>query len=125
MSLISLTFGRGKEAPSCSEIEIDSPVRRIKIDNSAENKIEVLKACTFFKARFVYIVGQIVSGVVKEQMVGSCNGKQFCIDEVESKIGNAGKQGMNVGLSVTGIQLDDVKKGDVISLMARQQVQQA
>ncbi len=125
MSLISLTFGKGKEAPSCSQIEIDSPARRIKIDNSAENKIEVLKACTFFKASFVYIVGQIVCGVVKEQMVGSCNGKQFSIDEVESKIGNAAKQGMNVGLCVSGISLGDVKKGDVISLIARQQLQQA
>jgi len=120
MSLISLTFGKGKEAPSCSQIEIDSPARRIKIDNSSENKIEVLKACVFFKASFVYIVGQIVCGVVKEQMVGNCNGKQFSIDEVESKIGNAGKQGMNVGLCVSGIQLDDVKKGDVIELRAAQ-----
>jgi translation elongation factor EF-Tu-like GTPase len=118
MSLISLTFGKGKEAMSCSEIEVDAPVQRIKVDKSIENKLEVLKACTFFQSSFVYIVGQIVSGVVKEQMVGSCNGKQFCIDEVESKIGNAAKQGMNVGLCVTGIRLDDVKKGDIISLSA-------
>ncbi|MBN2067899.1 MAG: hypothetical protein JW744_05515 [Candidatus Diapherotrites archaeon] len=116
MSLFTLTFGSGREKPVYSEIEVVRPSDSIRVDPSKENKVEVKKACTFFKCPGVYIVGEVVSGVVKENMVGSCNGKQFEIEEVEGKFGNAGKEGMNIGMSVSGISLEDLKKGDVISL---------
>lgn len=119
MSLVSLTFGRGKNVPICSEIEVTRPIDMIKSGPACESKVEVIKACTFFNASFVYIVGQILSGVVREDMVGNCNGKQFSISEVESKLGNAAKEGMNVGICANGIDLNDVKKGDVITIAAK------
>ncbi len=116
MSLISLTFGKGKQEPSFNQIEIASPCDSISISPDVENLVEVKKACTFFKHTGIYIVGEVLSGAVKGEMQGECNGKRFCIEEIDSRLGNAAKEGMSVGLSTSGISLEDLKAGDVISL---------
>ena len=119
MSLISLTFGKNNQMPSFSQIDIIRPCDSIHPSSDVENKVEVKKACTFFGSRDVYIVGEMVSGVAQEEMTGQCNGKEFEIKEVESKLGAVAKQGMNVGLSLSGVSLDDLKAGDVITLSIR------
>jgi len=120
MSLISLTFGNGNGNKNKfsvrEEIEIIQPWHSIKVDENTENKLLVKKVCSFYKLEEKYIVGEIVSGVVKEGMFGKSNGKQFRVIELNCKMKDApiAKAGMTVGLLVEGIEESDIAKDSEI-----------
>lgn len=119
MSLVSLTFGEGRNKMSVqSELQVLSrPVDHIKVSPGAEPKLEVQKVSTFLGFDGVYIIGKVTSGVVSASMMGiSTSGKTFKISEIESKYPNCavGKQGMTVGISAHGVSKDDITQGSVI-----------
>ncbi len=125
MSLVSLTFGekRNNFTNTGIAIQIIRPSDCIKIDPNAENKIEVVKCCFFFKTNEPYIVGNIISGAVCERMRGTVNGKEFEIIELDSKYGDAGKakKGMSIGLTVKGLENEIIEKGTVIDFKLLEQ----
>ncbi|MBU0635575.1 hypothetical protein KKE06_00955 [Candidatus Micrarchaeota archaeon] len=120
MSLISLTFGNSR-SETVSEVispnlEVITPEDQIQAMPGIENRVEVKKACQFVGHSDVYIVGQIVSGVVSNQMKGSLAGNSFQIVELESKYGHRiAKEGMTVGITVRGIPKESLKTGHVIT----------
>lgn len=113
MSLISLTFGEGKSEFSVkAPIQVITPEDQIQIKPDVENKVQIRKACQFLGHSDVYVVAQVVSGVVANTMKGEVDGRYFEIVELESKIGHRiAKQGMTIGLTVRGISKDAFKKG--------------
>ena len=117
MSLISLTFGNGRSkmsvaATASSGIQIISrPEDHIRVEPGKEPKLEVQKISTFLGFNGVYIIGKVKSGVIAPRMMGiSPSGKTFRVTEIESKYPNCAvaKQGMTVGLSVEGVDKEDV-----------------
>ncbi len=116
MSLISLTFGNnnanGNKFSMKPQMEVIQPWHSIKIQPGVENKLLVKKVCSFYKLSEKYIVGEIVSGVVGEGMLGSTNGKKFKILELNCKIKDSpiAKAGMTVGLLIEGIEESDIEK---------------
>lgn len=127
VSLVSLTFGerRNNFTNTGIAIQVIRPADCIKIDPNAENKIEVVKSCIFFQKTEPYIVGNVVSGAICEQMRGTVNGKEFEIIELDSKYGAAGKakKGMTVGLTVKGLEREEIQKGTVIEFKVPQPCQ--
>lgn len=116
MSLVSLTFGTGKSEFSVKPaISVINPWDRIKVDPNVENKVEIKKVCQFLGCEEVYIVGQITSGVVSDQMNGLIKGSMFEIVELESKYRGVAKQGMTVGLLVKGVSKDQFCRGDTLT----------
>ena len=116
MSLVSLTFGAGKSEFSVKPaIAIINPWDKLRVDPTIENKVEVKKVCQFLGCDEVYIVGQITSGVLCEQMKGCVKGNNFDIVELESKYKGMAKQGMTVGLLVKGIAKETVCRGDTLT----------
>ncbi len=113
MSLVSLTFGNSRNkmtVPSAVQV-ISRPEDHIKVTPGSEPKLEVQKVSTFLGFDGVYIIGKVTSGMIAPSMMGiSPNGKKFKVTEIESKYPNCAvaKQGMTVGLSVEGIQKEDV-----------------
>ena len=117
MSLISLTFGNGKNKFSVTHaIEVIQPWHNIKARDGVENRLIVKKICSFYKLSEKYIVGEIVSGVVGEGMVGKINGKEFKILELNCKLKDApiAKTGMTIGILVEGIEETDAPKESAI-----------
>jgi translation elongation factor EF-1alpha len=119
MSLVSLTFGDGRNKMSVqSELQVLSrPSDHIRVAPGSEPKLEVQKVSTFLGFDGVYIIGKVTSGVVAPTMMGvSANGKVFKISEIESKYPNCavGKQGMTIGISAHGISKEDVAQGATI-----------
>jgi hypothetical protein len=117
MSLVSLTFGEGKSEFSVkAPIQVLTPEDQIQIKPGIENKAQIKKACQFLGHTDVYLVAQIVSGVVANTMKGDINGRGFEIVELESKYGHRiAKQGMTIGLTVRGISKDAFTEGCQIS----------
>ena len=77
MGLISLTFGTGKQGLSVSTMrEVLYPKDNIKCPEDNDNKLEIIKVCTFYNCQDVYVVGKVVSGLVKEDMSCSFNGRK-------------------------------------------------
>lgn len=113
MSLVSLTFGNSRNkmsVPSAVQV-ISRPEDRIRVSPGSEPKLEIQKVSTFLGFNGVYIIGKVTSGVIAPAMMGtSTNGKVFRVTEIESKYPNCtvAKQGMTVGLSVEGIDKDDI-----------------
>lgn len=119
MSLITLTFGHARSEFSVKPaLQITTPQDAIKVVPGSESKVQVKKACQFLGFSDVYVVGQIVSGVVSPNMKGTLDGNTMEIVELESKYGNrAAKEGMTVGLTVRGIPKEAVKEGSILSFV--------
>ena len=122
MSLVSLTLGREKSSeiqePVARQpaIQVTSPEDLITINPEVENKVEIKKACQFLGHSDVYLVAQIMTGVVSHKMKGYLDGKNFEIVELESKLGSRiAKEGMTIGLTVRGLPRDAFEKGKVVS----------
>ena len=115
MSLVTLTFGYGKEKMSYSEIVVCRPEDNIRVRAGIPNTVEVIKTATFYGQADAYLVTKITSGVVRDGMVGCLEGKEFKVIEVESKYGNVGKTGMTIGIMTEGLSQDEVQKGSIIS----------
>lgn len=96
-----------------SEVQVISrPEDRIRVSPGSEPKLEIQKISTFLGFNGVYIIGKVTSGVIGPAMMGvSTNGKIFRVTEIETKYPNCtvAKQGMTVGLSVEGIDKDDIQ----------------
>ncbi len=96
--------------PSAVQI-ISRPEDRIRVSPGSEPKLEVQKVSTFLGFSGVYIIGKVTSGAIGPAMMGvSSNGKVFRVTEIETKYPNCtvAKQGMTVGLSVEGIDKNDI-----------------
>ncbi|MEK6942053.1 MAG: hypothetical protein AABW85_04315 [archaeon] len=112
MSLITLTFGDKQKANSYKFKEVSKPLDAIKTDETG--KLEVKKINQFFGERNVYVIGEVTSGVLSEQMKAKFGEKTCLLVEVESKVGNKAKKGMHAGLMLAGIEKEDVAIGQVI-----------
>ncbi len=117
MSLVSLTFGNGRSKMSTENIAknalqiISRPEDHIRVEPGKEPTLEVQKISTFLGFNGVYIIGKVKSGIISPRMMGiSPSGKTFRVTEIESKYPNCAvaKQGMTVGLSVEGLEKEDV-----------------
>ena len=118
MSLVSLTFGdKGTDFSNHPHIHVSSPMDGLEVEEGVENTVEVKKVCQFLGDPDVYLICEILSGVVCENMKGNCEGRDLSIVELECKYAGAkaAKKGMTVGLTVTGIKKSDVKKGETIA----------
>ncbi len=123
MSLVSLTFGNSRNKFSvASEVQIlHRPEDSIKVPKGAEPRLEVQKVSTFLGFGGVYIIGKVASGVIAPNMIGvSQNGKTFRVTEIESKYPNCtvAKQGMTVGISVEGVEKEDIAQGNLLSFLS-------
>ncbi len=113
MSLVSLTFGNSRNKISVkSEVQVLSrPEDYIVVTPGSEPKLEIQKISTFMGFNGVYIIGKVTSGTIAPQMMGkSPSGKRFRVTEIESKYPNCAvaKQGMTVGISVEGVDKEDI-----------------
>ena len=113
MSLITLTFGDNYKNRNARFREVSNPFENLKPDSV--NQFEVKKVNQFFGERNVYVIGMIKNGVIAEKMKSNIDGKNILVVELESKYGcNKAKQGMNVGLTLAGIEKEDLQPGQVI-----------
>jgi hypothetical protein len=107
------------EAPQMAAqpaIQITSPEDLISVNPAIENKVEIKKACQFLGHSDVYLVAQIMSGVVSHKMKGVVDGRSFDIVELESKLGSRiAKEGMTIGLTIRGLPREAFDKGKVVS----------
>lgn len=118
MSLITLTFSpKTTVAPHVqSEVSIVSPQDQIMDIPNEENRVKIKKSCQFLGLSDVYLVAEIVSGVVSSDMKGSVNGRNIQIVELESKLGNRiAKKGMLVGLTVRGLPKESFQKDGFVT----------
>ncbi len=125
MSLVSLTFGKENSQRTVSsmaekpQMQVTSPADLISINPLVENKVEIKKSCQFLGHSDVYLVCQIVSGVISSRMKGQLEGQSFEIVELESKYGNRiAKQGMTIGLTVRGLPKEFFERGKIVSFLA-------
>ncbi|MBU0661966.1 hypothetical protein KKH30_00475 [Candidatus Micrarchaeota archaeon] len=117
MSLISLTFGKGREAMVVQpHIQITNPQDSFREVEGVENRVEVVKVCKFFNSEGVYVVGKVLSGVIAERMRANVNGWECEITELECKYKGAdvAKEGMTVGLMVRGVEKEAFGSGEVL-----------
>jgi GTPase len=118
MSLVSLTFGEGRNKPVLSQIQITRPEDHIKVEEGAEPIVEVQRVSTFLGFEGVYIIGKVTSGIVSPKMLGIAeDGQTFRVTEIESKYPNCavGKEGMTIGISAEGIERLEIEKGSTIT----------
>lgn len=115
MSLVTLTFGYGKQDFSVpSMMHVSYPKDHIKLDPNTENKLEVLKVTTFYNCPDVYLVGRVISGVVKETMHSRFQGKEITVSKLDSQLKGIGKQGSVVGFNIEGFSPEDISKGTIL-----------
>ena len=112
MSLITLTFGDKQKDNSYRFKDAARPLEAIKTDETG--KIEVKKINQFFGERNVYVIGEVKSGVLSEQMKAKFGEKTCLLVEVESKVGHKARKGMHAGIVLAGIEKEDVAIGQVI-----------
>jgi len=117
MSLISLTFGDKRQSFSTEMSSISTPLDRMEVDPNETSAVKVRKVCQFLGDPNLYLVCEVVSGAITEQMIGNCEGKSLEIQEIDSKYPHSkiAKKGMTVGLSVSGVRKSDVNKDHVIN----------
>lgn len=119
MSLITLTFGYGRERlKAFPDVWIKHP-GDAEIPTDSANQLKVKKVCQFFGDTEVYVLGTVVSGVVGKCMQGKVNGKSFDVVDMECKYPDAryAKQGMNIGIFVKGIAREELANQDIIEFM--------
>ncbi|MFH0955292.1 MAG: hypothetical protein V1777_04275 [Candidatus Micrarchaeota archaeon] len=99
-----------------SEVPIVAPQDLIQEIPNEENRVKIKKSCQFLGLSDVYLVAEIVSGVVSSDMKGSINGRSIQIVELESKLGNRiAKKGMLVGLTVRGLPKESFQKDGFVT----------
>ena len=117
MSLISLTFGEKKQSYSTELTSISTPLDRMEVNPNEDSAVKVRKVCQFLGDPNLYLVCEVISGAITEQMIGKCEGKPLEIQGIDSKYPHAkiAKKGMTVGLSVSGVRKSDVNKDHIIN----------
>ncbi|MFH1225648.1 MAG: hypothetical protein V1676_07680 [Candidatus Diapherotrites archaeon] len=120
MSLVSLTFGKGKQDFSVrAPIKITQPYESFHAKAGEENKLEVVKVCKFYKLDDIYVVGKIVSGVVGENMAAVVNGKNCQVLELTCKYKGApiAGSGMTVGVMLRGAESSAIERGGLLQFV--------
>lgn len=116
MSLVSLTFGSGKAPSSAASsgvrMFIQKPLQNLTVNPNEQNLIEVVKTSQFYGHDSAYVIAEVVSGVLLQNMKLNVKGKVYEIGEIESKYGvSNAKKGMVVGFYVNGLSKEDLDKG--------------
>lgn len=126
MSLVSLTFGAGKQSFSVpTMMHVFYPKDSIQVKPGVANKLQILKVSTFYNSPEVYIVGQVISGVLKDKMVFDFNGRKVFVSEIDSKLKGVAKEGMTIGFSLLGISPGEFTKGSVLEFSFEQESPQS
>ncbi len=110
MSLVSLTFGGEKRYNVSPHIAISTPAGRIeeKIARGGEGRALVKKACRFYGQENVYIVAEVIEGLLGEGMKAFLEDRQLRVVEIESKYGSSAKKGMTVGIMLSGASEEEL-----------------
>lgn len=117
MSLVTMTFGSDfYRKKRFSGVDVTRPGDLL--GNNEAGKIEVKKVNQFFGERNIYIVVEVKSGVLFENMKAKLGNKTCYLVEIESKYGRTAKKGMNAGLTVAGIDKDEIQKGQILEFTA-------
>lgn len=124
MSLISLTFANGRSNAYMGQNELVSTPesrlnQRMSREGAGKGTALVKKSCRFFSHDDVFILAEVQDGFVAEKMKASFGGKDVQIISLESKYGRAAKKGMIVGMSVSGINEDEIPSGSTLSFELR------
>lgn len=114
MSLVTLTFGGNYSSNNYSRFkEVSKPLDNLK--PTGNSTVEVKKVTQFFGERNLYVVGEVKKGVLAEQMKSIIGEKNAFLVEIESKFGHSkAKEGMTVGLSLAGIEKEELQKGQLL-----------
>ncbi len=90
-------------------IEIISPQMTALKQIKSENKVKLIKVCNFANVKEeIYFVATVLTGAITDGMTANYKGKTIQILEVESKLGNVAKSGMQTGILVSGIVKEEV-----------------
>ena len=124
MSLISLTFANGRnDFYNNPNALISTPETRLnqRMQRAGEGKgtAVVKKACRFFSHDDVFILAEVADGFVAENMKANFGEREIRVISLESKYGRAAKKGMIVGMSVAGIDTDELPAGATLNFELR------
>jgi hypothetical protein len=125
MSLITLTFGSGSKKninnnsnnENESGLSVSTPESRLKqkiLKGVSTGTVIVRKACRFYSRDEVFILGEVTEGLVSDDMKLFAGEKELRVIDIESKYGRAAKPGMTVGITVTGIDDDELPQGSTL-----------
>ncbi|MCD6434489.1 MAG: hypothetical protein J7L14_02670 [Candidatus Diapherotrites archaeon] len=113
MSLITLTFAKKDCYIAKEHTLIVKPGQNLR--NSSERAVvKITKVCSFYNVEEPYLLGEVVSGVLSEDMVAEINGKLVRIETMDSKYEGVAKEGMRVGIMLTGIKSEEIPKEGVL-----------
>ena len=110
MSIVSLLSDKEKNnIMRLQHIEIISPQMTALKQIKPENKVKLIKVCNFANVKEeIYFVATVLTGAIIEGMTANYKGKTIEILEVESKLGNVAKTGMQTGILVSGVTKEEV-----------------
>lgn len=121
MSLITLTFGSKKNnLPSESSLglSVSSPEDRLRqkiLRTNATGKAVIKKACRFYSREEVFVLAEVIEGLVSQDMKIFFGNKQLEVIDLESKYGRAAKQGMVIGITLKNIDEDELPTGSELN----------
>ena len=124
MSLTTLTFANGRNTfYNNTNALVSTPESRLNqrmmMDGAGKGTAIVKKACRFFSHDDVFILAEVQDGFVAEHMKANFGEKEISILSLESKYGRAAKKGMIVGMSVSGINEDELQSGATLNFELR------
>lgn len=110
MSIVSLLSNKERSnIMKLQHIEIISPQMTALKQIKSENKVKLIKVCNFANVKEeIYFVATVLTGAITDGMTANYKGKTIQILEVESKLGNVAKSGMQTGILVSGIVKEEV-----------------
>ncbi|MEM4326800.1 MAG: hypothetical protein QXZ13_01360 [Candidatus Diapherotrites archaeon] len=121
MSLITLTFGSKKNnlpTESSTGLSVSSPEDRLRqkiLRTNATGKAIIKKACRFYSREEVFVLAEVVEGLVSQDMKIFFGDKQLEVIDLESKYGRAAKQGMIIGITLKNIDEDELLSGSELN----------
>ncbi|VVC00181.1 Uncharacterised protein [uncultured archaeon] len=120
MSLITLTFANGRnDFYNNPNALVSSPESRLNQrmlrDGAGKGTAVVKKACRFYSHDDVFILAEVADGFVAENMKASFGDKEVRVVSLESKYGRSAKKGMIVGMSVSGIDEEELPIGSTLN----------
>ena len=124
MSLITLTFANGRNDfynnPNAFVSTPESRLnQRMLREGAGKGTAVVKKACRFYSHDDVFILAEVADGFVSENMKANFGEKEVRVLSLESKYGRTAKKGMIVGMSVSGIDDDELPAGSTLNFELR------
>jgi hypothetical protein len=116
MSLVSFTFGNNAtDVHNNPHLWIETPAdRAVKNFGPLECEARVDKVCKFFGGEGIYAIVKVSSGCITSGLRAELGEKVCIVTDVESRYGNAAKEGMSCGITLSGIDVGDIKAGETI-----------